>query len=201
MDTQDGSDVQITFDRMPGESARAFAAFECYRDMLPVERSIDRAYRVYMEAQGRTVSAGYRAKHWSLWSSRWFWVARVALWDNYSAQRRKEKRLRDLDKARDDIASLSRGALQRIARRLNDLEDVSQIPVNQIPTWLRYASDALLKALGAEERIEISGPAGGPVEFEHDQEVAKLLADPKVRIMLDAVAEAVEQGSDGDADD
>ena len=57
--------------RQPGEGARPFAAFQIYRDQLPMERSVRRVAAV--TGRNRTIIGR--------WSSRWNWVARVDAWD------------------------------------------------------------------------------------------------------------------------
>lgn len=59
------------WERQPGESGPAYAAFELYRDLGPNERSLVKVARQL----GKSVTLMER------WSTRWSWKERVAAWD------------------------------------------------------------------------------------------------------------------------
>jgi hypothetical protein len=63
------------FARRPGESARAFAAFCCYRDLGP-KRSLREACRRFYD--GETPG---KVRQLERWSAAWGWGARAAAWD------------------------------------------------------------------------------------------------------------------------
>lgn len=64
------------WDRLPGESSKAYAAFVTYRD-LESYRSIRKA----IEKQGLSVKA--RLRTWLGWSSGYQWVERATAWSDY----------------------------------------------------------------------------------------------------------------------
>jgi len=64
------------WDRLPGESSKAYAAFIAYRD-LGSYRSIRKA----IEKQGLSVKA--RLRTWLGWSSKYHWVERATAWSDH----------------------------------------------------------------------------------------------------------------------
>jgi len=76
------------FERLPGETSKAFAAFVCYRDLPPRKRSLRAAAMLFYEANPvRNLSQMKR------WSSRGGWVKRSEAFDDWLDARRREKTL------------------------------------------------------------------------------------------------------------
>lgn len=68
------------WERQPGESARAFAAFQVYRDLGP-GRSLDEVARRLHRGPGEGQKRA-RTGRISDWSSQWRWVERARAWDD-----------------------------------------------------------------------------------------------------------------------
>lgn len=95
------------WDRLPGESAKAFEAFTAYCRQAARARSIEAAYQSTVAAseQGKRVRSAPR--RWYTWSSDHSWVLRAAAYDEYLAEedrllweeRRKRLKERDWDQA------------------------------------------------------------------------------------------------------
>jgi len=86
------------WEREPGESAKAFAAFECYRRLPPGERSLQRAWEDHSHRPGqmcerRGKEAGKPPGHWTGWMSRWHWTARALAWDEQLAGLARDQEL------------------------------------------------------------------------------------------------------------
>lgn len=64
-------------ERQPGESARAFEGFKCYRDLGP-GRSVDRAYELYA---GRRLGGKRAPGRFQLWSRQHYWRGRAEAYD------------------------------------------------------------------------------------------------------------------------
>ena len=74
------------WERQPGESAQAFAAFECYRRLPPAQRSLQRAWEEHCRQPGRLrkrrgQDPGKPHGHWTRWMSQWRWKDRTLAWD------------------------------------------------------------------------------------------------------------------------
>ena len=151
------------WDRQPGETPRAFAAFCLYRDLPAVDRSI-----VAAVAQHRQNGGKASVRNWETWSSLYNWSERSLAGDSDLASRRRIRRGEALERAQDDIANMSRAALAKLLPLLQPTDagglDPYQIPLSQIPSWLRTLADLQLKSLGYEDSIAWTGKDGGPVQ-------------------------------------
>ena len=97
------------WDRQPGETPRAFAAFCLYRDLPAVDRSI-----VAAVAQHRQNGGKASVRNWETWSSLYNWSDRSLAGDSDLASRRRIRRGEALERAQDDIANMSRAALSKL---------------------------------------------------------------------------------------
>ena len=149
------------WERQPGETARAFHAFIHYRDLSAEERSIDAANAVCAKEHGINPNSTRRV--WGGWSSANKWLSRAVLHDANLAERRREMRARNLERAQDNIASVANQAMLRVVERIGNL-DPDEITAGILPQWLRTAADLQLKALGHEDKVQLTGKDGGPVE-------------------------------------
>ena len=147
------------WERQSGETARAFSAFCRYRDLPAVDRSVAAAW-------GRKLGG----KQWERWCTAHDWVNRAAEHDSDLASRRRIRRAESLERAQDDISTMARAALTKMVPLLQPLEsggiDPYQIPIAQIPSWLRTLADLQLKALGLEDSIALTGKDGGPIKVD-----------------------------------
>ena len=181
------------WDRQPGETPKAFAAFCIYRDLPAIDRSVAAAW-------GRKKGG----KYWERWCTDHNWLERAAEHDSDLASRRRMRRADALERAQDDIANMSRAALSKLLPLLQPPDagglDPYQIPLSQIPSWLRTLADLQLKSLGYEDRVALTGKDGGPVKVEaktqHVFQPSKEVWDDILRIRAE-----VEKLRDGDTDE
>src|SRR5262245_50270979 len=81
-----GSEAPFPWERQPGESATAFAAFVIFRDLGP-RRSLDEASRIYHRKPGQepeqnqTGPKKRKSGQIRLWYQRWRWRARAEAYD------------------------------------------------------------------------------------------------------------------------
>ena len=186
------------WDRQPGETPKAFAAFCLYRDLLAIDRSVPAAREGHQKDRKGTV------RQWNGWSTRNDWVNRAAEHDSDLASRRRIRRADALERAQDDIANMSRAALSKLLPLLQPTDagglDPYQIPLSQIPSWLRTLADLQLKSLGYEDRVALTGKDGGPVKVEaKTQHVFQ--PSPEVWEEILRTRVEVEKLRDGDTDE
>ena len=132
------------------------------------------------------------------------WVNRAAEHDSDLASRRRIRRGDALERAQDDIANMSRAALAKLLPLLQPTDagglDPYQIPLSQIPSWLRTLADLQLKSLGYEDRVALTGKDGGPVKVDtktqHVFQPSKEVWDEILRIRAE-----VERLRDADTDE
>ena len=181
------------WDRQPGETPKAFAAFCIYRDLPAIDRSVAAAW-------GRKKGG----KYWERWCTDHNWLERAAKHDSDLASRRRIRRADALERAQDDIANMSRAALSKLLPLLQPIDagglDPYQIPLSQIPSWLRTLADLQLKSLGYEDRVALTGKDGGPVKVEaktqHVFQPSKEVWDEILRVRAE-----VERLRDADTDE
>ena len=142
------------WDRQPGENALAVSAFCHYRDLPAVDRSVAAAW-------GRKIGG----KQWERWCASHDWVNRAAEHDSDLASRRRERMAKEMERAQDDMFTLARAALAKVAERIQGM-GAEELAAGQIPAALRTLFELELKALGYEDRVELTGKDGGPVKVE-----------------------------------
>ena len=125
-----------------------------YRDLPPLDRSVAAAW-------GRKTGG----KYWERWCTDNNWLERSAQHDSDLASRRRERLVRELDRAKDDAAVLVRATLLKVAERIQGM-DPKELAAGQIPAALRTLIELELKVLGYEDRVAITGKDGGPVKTE-----------------------------------
>ena len=104
-------------------------------------------------------------RQWNGWSTRNGWVNRAAEHDSDLASRRREHMAKEMERAQDDIFTLARAALAKVAERIKGM-DAKELAAGQIPSALKMLFELELKALGYEDRVELTGKDGGPVKVE-----------------------------------
>ena len=147
------------WERQPGETAKAYAAFLHYRDLPAIDRSVAAA----RERQERDRKGTLR--QWNGWSMRNGWVNRAAEHDSDLASRRRERMAKELERAQDDAVVLIRSALDKVRERIEGM-DAEELAAGQIPAALRTLIELEFKALGHEDKVALTGKDGGPVKVE-----------------------------------
>ena len=147
------------WERQPGETAKAYAAFLLYRDLPAMDRSVPAA------RDGQQKDSKGTVRQWHGWSTRNGWVKRAAEHDSDLASRRRERMAKELDRAKDDAAVLIRATLAKVAERIQGV-DPEELAAGQIPSALRTLIELELKVLGYEDRVVLTGKDGGPVKTE-----------------------------------
>ena len=74
------------WDRQPGETAKAYAAFLLYRDLPAVDRTIVAAVVEHRKLGGKA-----SVRNWETWASRYNWRERGLASDSDLASRRRER--------------------------------------------------------------------------------------------------------------
>lgn len=141
------------WERLPGESKEAFQAFAIYRDM-GAERSLAKVAK----------QVGKSTQLIERWSARDHWVMRADTWvveaDRVHRGFLLEHR-RDVDRRLLRIA----GAMQaKLVEALQAL-DVRALSPRDVAYWLQITSQVQRQALGLGDKVELSGPGGGPIEL------------------------------------
>ena len=183
------------WERQPGETAKAYAAFLHYRDLPAIDRSVAAA----RERQERDRKGTLR--QWNGWSMRNGWVNRAAEHDSDLASRRRERMAKELERAQDDAVVLIRSALDKVRERIEGM-DAEELAAGQIPAALRTLIELEFKALGHEDRVALTDKDGRPVKVE-TKTTAQHVFQPSKELWDEVLRKRAEFETlrDGDTDD
>ena len=149
------------WERQPGETAKAYAAFLLYRDLPAIDRSVPAA----REGQQRDSKGTLR--QWNGWSGRNGWVNRAAEHDSNLASRRRERMEKALERSQDDGLKLIRADLAKVAERIQGM-DAKELAAGQIPAALKTLIELEFKALGHEDRVALKHEGKIEVDWSAD---------------------------------
>jgi hypothetical protein len=150
-----------SWERLPGETGAAYAAFCAYRD-IGFERNIRKAVEGYIRG-GTEVPAGNVSAHiakryrvWRNWCSRFRWRERAADYDRYT-EKLKQGEVRKTIEARGELHRAVTGKMLEVVYKKLEMMDPADVSQGTVTEWVETA----LKA----ER-EMTGPAapGGKAE-------------------------------------
>jgi len=151
------------WDRLPGESTKAYSAFAAYRDLGP-DRSIAKA----INASGKTTA---NLRQWEYWSSQHQWVDRASAYDDHGERRRLaqlEKERREMNERQAKIGVLGQNlAVKAVEKLLAEVQSGEKILGAAELARLLDVS-AKLERLAHGESTDIHqavGPGGGPVRL------------------------------------
>jgi len=143
------------WERMPGETDRAWAAFMAYRDAGPLRRKVDVARALKGDS---TLTRAPTS--WGTWSKKYDWPGRLEAYDAFLVQA-----------ARDRQDAISTAIKDMIIMRAADIaQTVIDTATREAEETTRTQLDAAkycLQTLGvsAPKQLELSGPKGEPVQL------------------------------------
>jgi hypothetical protein len=172
-------DLLALWERQPGESAKAFAAFTAYRDLPAERRSVREAYAVSRgPKQGQNQVIRSAPGTWREWASKNAWAARAEAWDREQDRVARGELARRRARSRLSRIQAYEGALAMGLRALRDIEasgGAAAIGAAVAARLVMDAGDRLRTDLGDDppQRVEISGVA----EDADDAKIAALLVE------------------------
>jgi hypothetical protein len=195
------------WERQHGESAKAFAAFECYR-MLGVSRSLQAAWEKHYTRPGTLLErtrrgreeAGLVVGYFRRWYKRWQWAERAAAWDEDVAafardqelDRELQARLADQEEDRrqrglmKEEARAARAVGRRILLRILQGVEAGELERLKVPDLLPHLQKVatLLEAGQKLERLD-RGEATDRTETALTEEIG--LGERIAAALLEAV--------------
>lgn len=175
-DHDDPTDSFQPWDRVPGETSRAYEAFCAFRDAGP-SRKMDKVWRAFEAEHGRVVPEHRRcASSWWEWYRRFDWKARAEKYDGFlelNSRRLRESQHREkveahLERQRQISVAVQNVALrmlqvaQKELARTNPQQEPGQhtLPPTKLAGYVRTAawlaqwgSEAEASALNVEELV------------------------------------------------
>jgi hypothetical protein len=158
-----------SWERLPGESGAAYAAFCAFRDYGP-ERNIRKA------VEGRPCKAGLsdaqsetatdkKYRVWRNWCGQFRWRERVAEYDNYR-DKLKQAELRKTIEAQGEKHRAVTGKMLAVAEKKLDLLDPADLPQGMVTDWVQTAIRAEREAAGlAASQSGKAEPKQGAINF------------------------------------
>jgi hypothetical protein len=122
-----------SWERLPGESAAAFAAFCAFRD-FGAERNIRRAAE--KTAGGGGAAKRYRA--WRGWAAQYKWRERAADYDQY-LDRLRQAELRKTIEEQGKAHRAITGKMLRVVEKKLDLMDPADLAQGTVTDWVETA--------------------------------------------------------------
>lgn len=135
------------WNKMPAETAKAYAAFLAYRNIPPRDRSLRKAV---IQHYGKDDSV--KLRQFQQWSSKFMWVDRADGWDQHVARTADEDLLKKIKAANEIHVASARGLLQKALERLKDIQPVELSP-SVVLAYIQAAVNIERIALGEPNEI------------------------------------------------
>jgi hypothetical protein len=150
-----------SWERLPGESSAAYAAFCAFRDFGP-ERNVRRAV---LAAEPDPVKQGRRYRVWGAWATAFKWRERAAGYDNYT-DKLKQAELRKTIEAQGEKHRAVTGKMLAVAEKKLDLMNPADLTQGAVAEWVETAIRAEREAAGlAAPRNGKADPKQGEINF------------------------------------
>jgi len=132
-------DRAVPWERQPGESVRAYAAFCVYRDLPAGERSLRRAAEIIVQTSSKPRRASSVQRQLSDWSARWRWVERAAAWDEEQDRLRRARQARAVQEMAERHARQAVAYQEKALRRLMGMEPEELSPKEALMFFIEAA--------------------------------------------------------------
>ncbi len=145
------------WERQPGESAKAFAAFCAYRDMNPHLRTQQRV------ANEKNISLSSIAT----WSVTYDWMKRVEAWDDERDRQAMARYHEELDEMHRNHIRISKKVMDKVEEAIDNLE-IEMVKPSDIPRLIEVAAKLERLSRGdSGEAVEVrdGGKTVNPVTF------------------------------------
>jgi uncharacterized short protein YbdD (DUF466 family) len=132
-----------SWERLPGESGAAYAAFCAYRDCGP-ERNIRKAVETAEKDKGKQDK---RYRMWRNWSAQFRWRERTADYDRYT-EHLKQTEARKTIEAQGELHRAVTGKMLTVVSKKLDLMDPAELTQGAVTEWVETAIRAEREAAG-----------------------------------------------------
>jgi hypothetical protein len=149
-----------SWERLPGESGLAYAAFCAFRDFGP-ERNIRKAVETAEKDKGQWDK---RYRVWRNWCSAYRWRERTADYDRYM-EHLKQAELRKTIEAQGEKHRAVTGKMLAVVEKKLDLMDPADLTQGTVTEWVETAIRAEREAAGLITTNGKSEPKQGEINF------------------------------------
>ena len=149
---------------LPGETQRAYAAFCAYRDLGP-ERNIRKAVEAAEKDTGKQEK---RYRVFRNWSTQFRWRERAAGYDRY-IEKLKQEQLRKTIEAQGEMHRAVTGKMLEVVQKKLDTMDPAELTQNNVTDWVSTAVKVEREAAGlVMENNGKADPKQGELVFTPD---------------------------------
>jgi hypothetical protein len=132
-----------SWERLPGESGAAYAAFCAYRDFGP-ERNIRKAVETTEKDKDRQDK---RYRMWRNWSAQFRWRERAADYDRYLERLKQTEKRKTIEAQEERHRAVTGKMLAAVEKKL-DLMDPADLTQGAVTEWVQTAIRAEREAAG-----------------------------------------------------
>ena len=132
-----------SWERLPGETAAAFAAFCSFRD-YGAERNIRKAVDSTEKDEGARAK---RYRVWRNWCTQFRWRERAADYDNYT-EKLKQGELRKTIEAQGELHRKVTGKMLEVVQKKLDTMNPEELTQGNVTEWVQTAIKAEREAAG-----------------------------------------------------
>ena len=154
-----------SWERLPGETSGAFAAFCAFRDFGP-ERNIRKAVDSVEKDEGKREK---RYRVWRNWSTAFRWRERAGDYDRYT-ERLKQGELRKTIEAQGEMHRAVTGKMLDFVQKKLDTMNPEELTQGNVTEWVATAIKAEREAAGLVTTGGRAEPRQGELAFVSDFE-------------------------------
>ena len=152
-----------SWERLPGETSSAFAAFCAFRDFGP-ERNIRKAVDCSEKNEGVRAK---RYRVWRNWCTQYRWRERAADYDNYT-EKLKQVELRKTIEAQGELHRKVTGKMLEVVSKKLDSMNPDELTQGNLTEWVQTAIKVEREAAGLVSSGGKPEPKQGELNFVSD---------------------------------
>jgi hypothetical protein len=149
-----------SWEQLPGETGRAYAAFCVFRDCGP-ERNIRKAVET---AENGTVKREKKYRVWRNWCSQFQWRERAADYDRYTEKLKQAERRKTIEAQGEMHRAVTGKMLAAVEKKL-DLMNPADLSQGTVTEWVETAIRAEREAAGLVMSNGKPEPQQGEINF------------------------------------
>jgi hypothetical protein len=149
-----------SWERLPGESGLAYAAFRAFRDM-GLERNIRKAVETAVKDKSQW---DRRYRVWRNWAAQFRWRERAADYDRYMEKMKQAELRKTIEEQGEQHRAVTKKMLEKVEKKL-DLMDPADLTQNTVTEWVETAIRADREGAGLVTPNGKPEPKQGEINF------------------------------------
>lgn len=146
------------WNKMPGESAKAYAAFLSYKSISTRDRSLRKAV---INHYGSLTSS--KLRQYQHWSARNMWVDRSSAWDEYVSKQQDEAQLAAIKEMQASHINVAKGLISLAVKRLKTMDPL-ELAASDVLRYIAEGVKIQRVTLGEPDTIQENLSSGETTE-------------------------------------